>query len=574
MNIAKTALLLSLACTAFAVYAGYLGEPKATVAELQYPERVFTNGAGRICVDFGRDAFGWLEIDAPAAGLEYFLALGEHLWEDGTLNRTPPQCVRCVGVRWHTERAGFQRLPAPPDLRNLFPAKEGAAIAIPARFGQIMPFRAVEIYECAFPVTEKTIRRQVVTYPADREESAFVCSDARLAAVWDFCKYSMFATSFAGQFVDGDRERIPYEADAYVSQLNWYAISSDCAYPRKSVEYLYAHPTWPTEFRQISILSAWADWMWTGDTRSIRHYYDRFRDEKLLLPYRRDDGLLSTGGERRPHPYMTNLKGLADIVDWPKSERDGFEFRDVNAVVNAFHYRNLVAMADIAAAIGKDHDARRFRRLAKETHAAFQRSFFDPESGLYLDGAGARHSSLHVNALALTFGLVPEDLVGNVADWIESRGMACSVYFAQYLLEALFRAGRDVAALRLLTADDDRSWIGMMRQGATITMEAWNPKVKPNLDWNHAWGATPLNAISRFVLGVTPIEPGFGKISIRPQIGSLKSVSAVVPTFAGPVDLKIAPDRLDFASPVPSEVTFAGVTRSFPPGRHSMVSDK
>lgn len=568
MNVTMLPSLLAFA--ALAASASCPDEPKRTVAEIQFPERVFTNAAGRLCADFGKDAFGWLEIDAPAAGLDYFLAMGEHLLGDGTLNRIPPPCVRCAGVRWHTEKAGFQRLPMPPDLRNLFAAKEGAAIALPKEFGTVMPFRAVEIYDCAFPVTRETIRRRVVTYPADRAESSFSCDDARLTAVWDFCKHSMFATSFTGQFVDGDRERIPYEADAYVSQLNWYAVSSDYAYPRRSIEYLYTHPTWPTEFRQISILSARADWLWTGDTRSLERNYDMLKRDKLLMSYRRDDGLLASGGERRPHPHITNKLGLADIVDWPMSERDNFEFRDVNAVVNAFHYRDLVAMAEIASVLGKNDDAETFKAQAKETYAAFQRVFFDAGRGLYRDGEGAQHSSLHANAIALAFGLVPEDRVGKVADWVESRGMACSVYFSQYLLEALYRTGRDKAALRLLTAENDRSWIGMMRQGATITMEAWNSRVKPNLDWNHAWGATPLNAISRFLLGVTPLEPGFKKIAIRPQTGGLKHVSATVPTCAGPVTLKISQDALEFSSPAPTEATFASITRTFPPGQHQM----
>ena len=528
---------------------------------MQYPERVFTNAAGRLCVDFGKDAFGWLEIHAPAAGLEYFLAMGEHLWEDGTLNRTPPPCVRCIGVKWHTERAGFQRLPVPPDMRNLFPDKVGVPISLPEKFGLVMPFRAVEIYDCAFPVTKATIRRHVVTYPADRSESVFSCNDVRLTAVWDFCKYSMFATSFAGQFVDGDRERIPYEADAYASQLNWYAISSDYAYPRKSIEYLYTHPTWPTEFRQVSILSAWADWMWTGDASSIERHYDLLKREKLLLSYRREDGLLVTGGERRPHPHITNRLGLADIVDWPKSERDGFEFCDVNAVVNAFHYRDLLAMADMAAAIGRNDDAKAFKGQAQETYAAFQRVFFDPARVLYLDGEGARHSSLHANAIALAFNLVPKERIGKVADWVESRGMACSVYFAQYLLEALYRSGRDEAALRLLTAEDDRSWIGMMQKGATITMESWNRHVKPNLDWNHSWGATPLNAISRFLLGVTPLEPGFAKVRIAPHPAGLKNVSANIPTIRGTVRIVIDGNDLSVDSPVPAEIEWKGTQR-------------
>ena len=545
-----------------------LDAPKQTVAEVQYPEHVFTNGAGRLCVDFGKDAFGWLEIDAPTAGLDYFLAMGEHLKHDGTLNRMPSGTVRCVGVKWHTEKSGFQRVPTPPDLRNLFAAKEGAAIALPEEFGIVTPFRAVEIYGCAFPVTEKTIRRRVVSYPADRDESAFTCDDPCLTAVWDFCKYSMFATSFAGQFVDGDRERIPYEADAFVSQLNWYAISSDYAYPRKSIEYLYTHATWPTEFKQISILSAWADWMWTGDTHSLERHYDLLKRDKLLLSFRRGDGLLVTGGERRPHPHTTNRLGLADIVDWPISERDGFEFRDVNAVVNAFHYRDLEAMAEIAAAIGKAADAETFKAQARETYAAFQRTFFDEKTGLYRDGEGARHSSLHANALALAFGLVPEACAGKVADWVESRGMACSVYFAQYLFEALYRCGRDAAALRLMTAENERSWMGMMKQGATITMEAWNSRVKPNLDWNHAWGATPLNAISRFLLGVTPLEPGFRRVAIRPQIGWLVSARGTIPTAVGPITVEVTPERLTFESPVPARVMFGDKTCDFPPGRH------
>ena len=563
----KTLSILS-ACVALNASAACFGEPKQLVAEVQYPVRVFTNAAGRVCADFGKDAFGWLEVDAPAAGLSYFLAMGEHLLDDGTLNRLPPQCVRCIGVKWHTEKPGFQRLPVPPDLRNLFAAKEGAAIALPEKFGVVTPFRAVEIYECAFPVTEKTIRRRVVTYPADRGESSFSCDDSRLTAVWDFCKHSMFATSFTGQFVDGDRERIPYEADAFISQLNWYAISSDYAYPRKSIEYLYSHPTWPTEFRQISILSAWADWMWTGDASSLRRHYDVLKDEKLLMGLRRPDGLLRTGGERRQHPHTTNCLALADIVDWPKSERDGFEFRDVNAVVNAFHYRDLVAMADIAAAIGNVADAAAFKSQARETYDAFQRAFFDAGRGLYVDGEGARHASVHVNAIALAFDLVPQDRVGKVADWVESRGMACSVYFSQYLLEALFKTGRDAAALRLMTADGDRSWLGMMKQGATITMEAWNNRVKPNQDWNHAWGAVPLNIVSRFILGVAPLEPGFRKIAVRPRLGGLKKLSAAVPTAAGRVVINVTPDKLEFTSPSPTEVAFADETRFFPAGRH------
>jgi hypothetical protein len=94
---------------------------------------------------------------------------------------------------------------------------------------------------------------------------------------------------------------------------------------------------------------------------------------------------------------------------------------------------------------------------------------------------------------------------------------------------------------------------------------------KPNLDLNHAWGAAPLNIISRFILGVTPLEPGFRRVSIRPQLGGLKHVKATVPTAAGPVALEATPDRLAFTSPVPSVVFFAGRTYTLPAGRHELT---
>ena len=542
------------------VLAGDPYDLKPTIAEVQYPEKVFTNDAGNVVVDFGKDAFGWFELSAPAAGLEYFINIGEILWEEsGNVDRNPGANVRARGVKWHTEKSGFQRVPVAPDLRNEFDAGEGRAVKMPKKYGVVTPFRAVEFYQAEFPVTMSSVRRYVVSYPADRNESSFTCDSDRLVKVYDFCKYSMFATSFAGMPVDGDRERIPYEADAYTAQMNWYAISSDYAYPRAAIEYLYENPTWPTEFKQVSILSAWADWMWTGDIRSISRYYEILKADKLMLGHVREiDGLVVSGGERMPWPCYTNRLGLADIVDWPKSERKDYDFRDVNAVVNAFYIRTLGAMRDMANALGKDSDAKDFALRLAKAKSSFERIFVDPSTGLVIDGEGSKHSSVQANAIALAFGVLPAEKEKPVAEWLSKQGMGCSVYFAQYLLEALFRTGYADKAIDLITAKTDRSWLGMIERGATITTEAWNLRVKPNMDYNHAWGASAINAISRFILGVQPIEPGFKRILIAPNPGSLRRVSATVPTQAGTVRIEIDGNRLSVAAPAPSTVIWRG----------------
>ena len=190
-------------------------------------------------------------------------------------------------------------------------------------------------------------------------------------------------------------------------------------------------------------------------------------------------------------------------------------------------------MAEIAEALGKREDALTFHVKADQAAKAFHAAFYDRERGCYLDGEGASHASLHANAVALAFGLVPEADIDRVADFLESRGMACSVYMAQYLLEGLFNAGRDESAINLITRPDKRGWLHMLDLGSTMTLEAWDAQYKPNLDWNHAWGTAPLNVIARYILGVRPLVAGFGKVLIRPQLGALEAVEGIVPTVRG-----------------------------------------
>jgi len=122
------------------------------------------------------------------------------------------------------------------------------------------------------------------------------------------------------------------------------------------------------------------------------------------------------------------------------------------------------------------------------------KTLIDPATGLYIDGEGCAHSSLHANMFPLAFGLVPAERREKVAVFMKTRGMACSVYGAQFLMDALFDNGLADHALALMTAEGDRSWIHMVKRvGTTIALEAWDMKYKPNLDWNHAWGAAPAN---------------------------------------------------------------------------------
>lgn len=481
--------------------------------------KLTTIAADHVFVDFGRDAFGWLELELDAKkAATVTVRLGESA-DASSVNLAPGGSVRGVTVQLSLQ-PGLRtyRVQTPKDTRNT----SGDAIRLPADLGVVMPFRYAEVLGSPVPLEAGMLHQVAVHYPYDASASAFQSSDDKLNQVWEISKYSMVAPTFAGIYIDGDRERIPYEGDAYIQQLGHYSVDREFALARYSHEYLLDHPTWPTEWKQHSVMMAWTDWMYTGNTEALAHAYEKLVAEKTLETHVGSDGLLSSAG-------------LEDLVDWPEGERDGHVMKEVNTVVNAFFCRNLQQMAEIARALGKQSEAQRYDAMASKALAAFNQKLVNSGTGLYLDGVGTSHSSLHSNMLPLAFGLVPAERRAQVAAFVKSRGMACSVYGAQYLLEALYQAGDPQSALALLTSNSDRGWLNMIRVGATITMEAWDAKYKPNLDWNHAWGGAPANILPRFLLGVSPLTPGFGSAQIRPQPGSLESVDGTVPSIRGPI---------------------------------------
>ncbi|MBD0777424.1 alpha-L-rhamnosidase [Maribacter sp. ANRC-HE7] len=499
-------------------------------------------------IDFGKAAFATLQLKYRAIKKDTLVVrVGEQLI-NGRINRDPQGTIRYQEVRLPVNsRENTYILPILPDKRN---TKVGA-IALPDSVPVLMPFRYAEIEHAKEPIFENDVVQLAFHGYWNDNESRFQSSDTILDQVWDLCKYSIKATTFAGVYIDGDRERIPYEADAYLNQLSHYSTDREYAMARRTIEYFMEHPTWPTEWQLHVALMFHADYMYTGNAELIERYYEDLK-YKTLAGLRRADGLISSDNATPEFMGKLGFKDpkvkLKDIVDWPpaqkdtgwklatpEGERDGFVFTPINTVVNCMYYRNLEIMAEFAGVLDKADDVKFYTDLAKKVKTSINTVLFDPVRGVYVDGEGTEHASLHSNMMAMAFHIVPETAKGSVAKFIKGRGMACSVYGSQYLLEALYNAGEGQYALDLMTATSNRSWYNMIRIGSTMTLEAWDMKYKPNSDWNHAWGAVPANMVARGLWGINPKVPGYDIATIKPQLGSLKETSIIVPTIKGQI---------------------------------------
>ncbi len=504
--------------------------------------------------DFGKAAFATLQfsLKTAATGDSAIVFLGERRTGDSAVHKNP-------GV----SNIGYKRIPVAlktgthtytvrlPRFVSHYPNSQVLA----GHMAEVIPFRYAEIHLPDAQLDKSSVRQLALFYYFDDNASEFECSSQNLNKVWDLCKYTLKATPFLALYADGNRERMPYEADAYIQQLGHYSVDREYSIARYTNQFLIFNPSWPTEWQMHTVFMAWADYIYTGNPESVTKYY-RQLEAKTLVDLTESNGLISTRtGKTTPGFFKSiyyNGNRFGDIVDWPKGtpageqqknhqgptplgERDGYVFTDYNTVVNAFHYRSLVLMSRLALATGNSAESRSLKDRAQQVKKSINTLLFDKNRGVYVDGTDTGHASLHANMFPLAFGLVPDEHTASVVQFIKSRGMACSVYGAQYLLEALYNAGEARYALDLMTSESKRSWMNMVRVGSTMTTEAWDAYYKPNLTWNHAWGSAPANIIVRKLFGIEALEPAFRLVKIHPQPANLEYARLKTPTIRGPI---------------------------------------
>ena len=501
------------------------------------PAAIISVAPETLLLDFGRTAFARLELKLNGkAGQNIEIALGEVL-TDGRLNRNPGgyRCIKIIPLTlqegWHRYQVEIPLHKAPnPALPKLYPPAEAG--------GEIAPFRYVEISGYA----GKFEARQLAVFAPFNDEAAyFNSSDQTLNQIWELCKYSIKATTSFGMYIDGERERLPYEGDTYINQLGHFCCDADYRMARQTIDYLFEHPTWPTEWSLIMIMVACDYCLYSGDEESYKRWKAPLKD-KLLLNRVGVDSLL-IGSDK-------------DITDWPESERDEYEFGPVNLVPNCYFHHALKLSGEL--------------ELAAKVKTSIRASMF--KNGLFVDNPNSKHNSLHGNMFALRYNLAEVAEYPKILAFIQSRGMACSVYGAQFLLEACYQGKLADYALDLMTSNGLRSWQNMIKCGSTITMEAWDNSLKPNQDWNHAWGAAPANIIPRELVGIKPLKPNFARFSLEPQIASLEYVELRHPTGHGPIKVLIQDKEMVFTVPDGTAAVYDGVEYSF--GEHRLALNR
>jgi alpha-L-rhamnosidase len=302
--------------------------------------------------------------------------------------------------------------------------------------------------------------------------------------------------------------------------------------------------------------------MATGDASLLAEWYDTLK-ANLFTEYLDETGLI-----RSPVIGMSTTNAV--LVDWPSSERDGYEMTvPYNTVFNALNARAYADMAAIAAVLGKNADALEFSRRAEALRKTMIERLYDPVDGLFMDGlredgTPSDHASQHATAFCLDCGVyTDQEMADTMAKALARDGkIRMSVYGAFFLLEGLYRAGHGEIANRLLLDTDAsegaRTWAYMLYTlGATVTTEAWNTTNKPNMTLSHPWGAAPAHMITSGILGVTPTSPAYESFDVRVSPEGLGEAAGAIPTVRGAIGVAFrnTEEGLDLTVTVPHNTT-------------------
>jgi alpha-L-rhamnosidase len=489
--------------------------PIAKVEEqFHAPVNIVEKAPGNYFIDFGRTWVGGIKYDVlgGTAGKTIDVRFGEVTSAENT-------------VRYQLNSGNT--------YQDIYTMRDGAQTF--ATWGMRV-FRYVEIVGAPEPVTADNLKALALVYPFDAAAAKFTSSSANLESVWQLSKNSIEALNVNFYVDSWTRERADYEADAYLQLMSTLYLADDLSLGRYSVDYFKDNRTWPTEWPLYVILAMHDAWQQTGETQQLR---DAYASLKAKLPEAWLDA------ETQLVRKLTGSNGCnsttdCDIVDWPQSQRDGYVFSQYNTVVNVLSYRAYRNMAEIATALGEASDATAYAARADALRAAINTHLYVAETGRYDDGMDANHnltghSSLHASAFALAFGVPEATETTRVAEYVASRGMACSVYGAAFLTKGLYDAGFGQAGLDLLTSTGLSSWMNMVQLGSGATAEAWDPSMKSNLTYSHPWAASPAFVVPAGLFGIQPLEAGYARFQVKPQPGNLDWSTITVPTVRGSV---------------------------------------
>ena len=356
---------------------------------------------------------------------------------------------------------------------------------------------------------------------------SFRCSDGRLNEIWQTAAYTVHL-NMQDYVWDGiKRDRLVWIGDMHPEVMTINTVFGSQDVVRKSLDFA-RDGTGPDEWMNgICSYSMW----WCIIQRDLYYYtgnldYLQQQHEYLARLLRKIAACIDGSSE--------DFKE-GRFIDWPTSENP----ESIHQCLQAMLTMTMKAGMEIAAAL-KDKELFNDCDVCAKALAS------------YIPSAPATKQAAALMSLA---GILPAtNGAGTIA---EGGAEGFATFTGYYMLEALASAGKYDEAMQIISD----YWGGMLDLGATSFWEdlrysdlskagridEFVPEGTYDIhkdggaycyeglrhSFCHGWASGPAPWMSRHILGIEPLEPGFKKVRIEPHLGNLDWAEGTFPTPYG-----------------------------------------
>lgn len=394
----------------------------------------------------------------------------------------------------------------------------------------------------------KNVHFDASIWPAE-EKGHFESSDADLNAIWTTAVATL-RSNMHDFYLDGIRRDGLLWHDGPLCLDAYERVFFDADLSRQTLigETLPEHPS----IRDIGIIDSQmydiigfeSEYMVRGDASFSLMFRDRIEDIlRFYNPLQDDRGFLNAA----------NVQPYGFFPDWSATQQTGPDGHGTPAYGQILLAAAFASAARLARAWNDPVAQSRYEASAAKLRKSIRTAFWRPQDGLYSNGfdrsgkLDSRTTSF-AQAFAVAYDLATRAEQATLFDFLNDDSKRPAHFSLSQVVEltAYAKAGRAEQAVRRLKA----AWLPIVHAGyhrffeditqgksADDQLAMYNRKYAASLC--HAWaGAAPVMAISRGILGIESIEPGYHAISVDLQPCSLDSVRGSVPTPRGPIEIE------------------------------------
>ena len=370
--------------------------------------------------------------------------------------------------------------------------------------------------------------------------SSFECDNQTVNEMYKVAARTMGLCS--REFIlDGiKRDRWLWGADVYQSSLMHYYSFFDTKSIKRSMTALFGKSPFSLYINHIMDYT----FLWiicfddyyrhSGDEKFAReNCYKVFEIMEHCLGRRDENGLMDS----RPEDWV--------FVDWADLDNSGEVCCEQMLLIAA-----LKKCVILSEEFGYKDKAERYRAIYKETEAKLERFWLEDKKGYTYSVRNGKPDGkilMHPNVFAVLFDLCDDKRKEMIKQHVlENPDIPKIVtpYMRFYELAALCRIGET----KYVMDETINYWGAMIKEGATTFWERYDPEEKGAEKYAmygrkygkslcHAWGATPLYIIGRYIVGLKASENG-KSFTLKPDLAGLKRFKAEMPLAKGSVKVE------------------------------------